>query len=111
MRRKARLDSNHQEVVETFRKLGCSVLDLSRLGDGCPDLCVGYCGISRLCEVKDGKKPPSKRKLTEDQKTFISTDKGGVRIVTCTDDCYAVVAEMRRQANCLRVHLPSFGDA
>ena len=108
MRRKARVDSNHQEVVAAFRKFGCSVLDLSRLGDGCPDLCVGYGGISRLVEIKDGSKPPSARKLTEDQKTFISVDKGGVRIVTSTDDCVAVVAEMRRQANCLRVHLPSF---
>lgn len=67
MRRAARVDGNHREVVDEFRRLGCSVLDMSRLGEGAPDLLIGYGGISLLVEVKDGSKPPSKRVLTTDQ--------------------------------------------
>ena len=67
MRRAARTDGNHQAVISEFRRLGCSVLDMSRLGEGAPDLLIGYGGISLLVEVKDGSKPPSKRALTTDQ--------------------------------------------
>jgi len=64
MRRAARTDGNHKEVVDEFRRLGCSVLDMSRLGEGAPDLLIGYGGISILVEVKDGRKPPSKATLS-----------------------------------------------
>ena len=67
MRRAARVDANHKEVVDEFRRLGCSVLDMSRLGDGAPDLLIGYGGVSILVEVKDGLKPPSKSTLNNDQ--------------------------------------------
>ena len=53
--RAKRVDSNHSEVVAAFRKLGCSVLDLSKVGKGCPDLAVAFMGMTYLVEVKDGK--------------------------------------------------------
>lgn len=61
--------------------LGCSFLSLAPLGHGAPDGAVGYGGLTLLVEIKDGKKPRSARKLTEDQEKFWSTWKGGVRLI------------------------------
>ena len=52
MRRAARVDGNHAEIVDCFKKLGCSVLSLAPLGGGVPDLLVAINGITWLVEVK-----------------------------------------------------------
>ena len=70
MRRAAKRDFNHAAVVKALRHVGCKVLDLGAVGDGCPDLLVGWQGRLSLLEVKDGDKPPSARKLTPDQEEF-----------------------------------------
>ncbi len=75
-RRAARQDANHGAVRDALRAVGCSVLDLSGVGDGCPDLLVGIRGVTGLpsvlvlMEVKDGDKVPSKQKLTKAQNQF-----------------------------------------
>jgi hypothetical protein len=86
--RARRTDSNHSEIVQTFRELGCSVLDLSRVGCGCPDILVARNGKMLLVEIKDGMKPPSARKLTPDEQRFHDTWKGPV--MTCLDKCDAI---------------------
>lgn len=70
MRRAARRDDNHPEIVAALRKAGCLVLDLGAVGNGCPDLLVHCAGVLTLIEVKDGTKPPCERQLTPDQKLF-----------------------------------------
>lgn len=70
MRKYARLDATHKEIVAEFIRLGCKVQSLATIGNGCPDLVVAVPGHDPNCimvEVKDGSKPPSKRGLTEDQ--------------------------------------------
>jgi Holliday junction resolvase len=62
MRRAARKDANHNLIADHLRKLGWSVLDLSRLGGGCPDMVVGRSGYCALVECKQ----PGE-KLTPDQ--------------------------------------------
>lgn len=62
--RAARVDANHVAVVEALRKAGANVQSLASVGDGVPDLLVGIRGKLALFEVKDGKKPQSKRCLT-----------------------------------------------
>ena len=86
MRRAARTDANHAQIVAAFRQLGYSVLDLSRVGQGCPDLLVARNGESWLVEIKDGAKPPSARKLTPDESEFHARWKGRVIIVESLDD-------------------------
>ena len=81
MRRARRVDANHAEIIAAFRKLGCSVLDMSGLGDGAPDICVGFGGIQIMCELKDGTKPPSARKLTKAEEEFRLNWTGGYKIV------------------------------
>ena len=75
MRRAARTDSNHAEIVAAYRKRGYSVLDVSKLKNCC-DLFVARNGQTWAVEIKDGKKPPSKRKLTDGEQTFRDGWKG-----------------------------------
>ena len=67
--RAARVDANHAQVVSALRAAGAAVQSLASVGVGVPDLLVGVPGTNRLAlfEVKDGKKPPSHRKLTDAQ--------------------------------------------
>ena len=68
-----RTDANQKEIVKTFRDAGAYVIDLSRVGKGCPDLCVGFGGLTILVEVKSGEKA----KFTEDQLFFLQGWSGG----------------------------------
>ncbi len=65
MRRAAKKDGNQAEVVAMFRAAGATVHVLNEAG--APDLLVGFRGQNLLVEVKDGKKPPSERRLTAAQ--------------------------------------------
>ena len=66
-----RRDDNHAEIGNFYRSIpGCEVHDTGDVGGGFPDYVIGFMGVIHLVEVKDGKKPPSKRKLTPDEKKF-----------------------------------------
>lgn len=52
MRRRARVDATHAEIVRSLRTAGFNVMDLSRVGGGCPDLMVGGRGRVWLVEAK-----------------------------------------------------------
>jgi Holliday junction resolvase len=91
VRKIARRDRNHSEIVKAFRKLGWSVLDLAQLGGGCPDLLVGCGKRNILVEVKDGTKPQSQRELTDDQVKFWNTWRGEKRLVESIEDVLSVV--------------------
>lgn len=69
MRRAARIDANHTEIVQALRAVGCEVLSLAAIGKGCPDLLLYIPSQHRfvLVEIKDGKKCKSARSLTPDQ--------------------------------------------
>jgi Holliday junction resolvase len=69
-RRAAKVDANHAQVVSALQAAGAKVLSLAAVGDGVPDLLVGFRATLLLIEVKDGDKSPSRRGLTEKQKTF-----------------------------------------
>ena len=83
MRRAARVDANHGEIVKALRACGCTVLDASGLGGGFPDLVVGCQGRTVLMEVKDGSKVPSARKLTDAQVQMHAAWNGGPLVVVC----------------------------
>ncbi len=67
MRRAARTDANHAEIVQALRKVGCRVLDLRSLGNGCPDLLVDTGSGLALMEVKT-----SDGHLRQSQQDFVS---------------------------------------
>ena len=72
MRRAARTDDNHAEIVAALRGCGCLVQSLAAVGKGVPDLLVQRNDVLYLLEVKDGNKPPSRRLLTPEQEKFLA---------------------------------------
>jgi len=96
VRRAAKVDANHAEIVRALKSAGCGVIDMSPMGKGVPDLLVHAptfpaCRMPVFLEVKDGKKPPSKRKLTPAQEEFHANWKGWVYVVTSPDEALAAV--------------------
>lgn len=81
MRRAAKVDANQVEIVAALRKAGCYVQSLAAIGNGCPDLLVGYKGQTILMEIKDGKRSPSERRLTADQQVWHKEWPGGLLFV------------------------------
>ena len=75
--RAAKIDANHEQVVSALRAAGASVQSLASVGKGVPDLLVGFQGKTLLMEVKDGRKTPSARRLTEDQLKWHGAWNGG----------------------------------
>ena len=67
-----RVDLNHQEVVKTLRSLGASVFDASRMGQGFPDLVVGYKQQTVLVEIKSSEQ----KRFTNAQLKFMAVWKG-----------------------------------
>ncbi|WP_116082067.1 hypothetical protein [Tropicimonas sp. IMCC34011] len=91
MRRAAKVDSNQSRIVAALRKIGASVQPLHAVGGGCPDLLVGFRGLNRVIEVKDGDKPPSARKLTPDQVEWHGAWRGQVDVAKDEDEAFAIL--------------------
>lgn len=70
MRRAANIDPNQPTIVQALRKVGATVQHLHQVGKGCPDLLVGFRRQSFLLEVKDPAKPPSHRRLSDDEQVW-----------------------------------------
>jgi hypothetical protein len=67
---RGRKDDNQDAIVDALEAAGCEVQSLANVGHGCPDLMVGTGDFDhpwKILEVKDGSKPPSGRKLTDDE--------------------------------------------
>jgi hypothetical protein len=74
-----------------LRSLCPAVADTAALGDGFPGLVVKTAsGRVVLCEVKDGKKPPSERRLTPAEEKVMQLWGDAYVIVSCVDDAIAL---------------------
>ena len=91
MRRAAKVDASQDAIVSALRAVGAGVLSLAPLGRGVPDLLVWFRGGYLLLELKDGAKPPSKRKLTQDQVDLLEQWPGRVEIVASPAEALAAV--------------------
>jgi hypothetical protein len=81
------VDANHTAIVKAVTQCGARVLDLSRLGQGVPDLLIAYRGQLCLWELKDGDKPPSKRRLTPAEQAWHEHWQGApVLIINSVDE-------------------------
>lgn len=87
-----RKDGNHNEIADIFLGMGCSVLDLSRVGDDCPDMLVGISAFNVLVEVKNTE---ARGKLTEGQKRFIRDWNGPAEVCSSVDEAVAIVQKYR----------------
>ena len=91
MRRAARVDKNHGEIVRAARSVGASVADLSGVAAGIPDLALGFRGKTYLIEIKDGEKSPSRRVLTPQQQTFHREWRGHCAVVESVEQLFALL--------------------
>lgn len=89
-----RTDANQAAIVQALRQAGASVLILSMVGKGCPDVLVGRQGINTLLEIKDASKPPSARRLTRDEHDWQIQWRGQVAIVTTIDEALRAVGAL-----------------
>lgn len=91
MRRIAKVDTNHTEIVNGLRKYGASVLNTHQLKKSF-DILVGYKGVNIIMEIKDGNKPPSQRELSDGEQEFKDTWKGGeYHVVLSLEDAINVL--------------------
>ena len=88
MRRAAKVDANHPEIVAALRDYGCEVLSLAKIGKGCPDLLVYRTGRMYLLEVKHGK-AKAKGDTKEAQATF--AQRWPVTVVRSIEDAIEAV--------------------
>ena len=92
MKKYGRTDGNQTPLIKDLRRIpGLKVLILSSVGDGCPDFCTGWMGLNHLFEVKNPDMPPSKRKLTKDERRFHNTWTGQVDVVLTLRDILDVL--------------------
>ena len=94
MRRYPNLDANQSDIVKALRQAGASVTSLASVGSGCPDLLIGIRKVTTVFEVKDGSKPPSKRKLTEAEQNWHDAYRGSVYIIESVEQALAVLAKL-----------------
>ena len=98
-RRAARIDANQTRIVRALRDIGAVVHSLAGVGSGCPDLLVGFRGVTFLLEVKDGSKPLSERKLTPDQgrwhEEWLLLSGAPLDVVTCEDDALRAIGAIQ----------------
>lgn len=91
MRRAAKVDRNQSEIVAALRSAGATVQPLHAVGQGCPDLLVGYRGRNWLIEVKDWQAQTSDRKLNPRQVEWHDGWKGQVAKVETPEAALAVI--------------------
>ena len=76
MRKYGKVDRNHNEIVTGLRQLGATVLSIASIGNGAPDILVGWRGRNYLFEIKD-----DRGQLTDDEETFFDRWNGQVKLV------------------------------
>jgi hypothetical protein len=93
--RAKRTDANQSAIIAVLREVGATVVDLSAVGKGCPDLLVGHRGVTYLLEVKNVK---GKNKTTPDQDVFYAWWRGApVTIVRTADDALIAIGAAEGQ--------------
>ena len=81
VRRAAKVDRNQAQITTALRDVGATVQPIHTIGNGVPDLLVGYRGVNFLLEIKDGTLSPSRRVLTQDEAQWHLTWRGAVTVV------------------------------
>jgi len=90
MRKRGKIDTNHSEIVKDLRKAGCSVQSLASIGDGTPDLLVGFQGGNYLFEVKNGNSP-----LTIHEHKWHLAWNGHVRTVRSSEEVFRILGLLK----------------
>jgi hypothetical protein len=91
--RAARVDGNQSRIDEAARSLGAVVIAASKAPELGFDRIYVFRGQAHIVEVKDPSKPPSKRKLTDNEravKAAVEAVGGQYHVVETDDDLLRV---------------------
>jgi len=90
----ARVDANQHAIVKAMRQRDARVHSLHRVGQGCPDLLVGFQGRNLLMEVKteDGT-------LTDSEARWHELWRGTVHIVRTAHDALDILDKIVRESD------------
>jgi hypothetical protein len=91
VRRAAKIDANQPAIVAALRSIGATVTPIHAVGNGCPDLLVGFRQKNYVFEVKDGSKPPSARKLTDDEAIWFGNWRGEAHVVESAEQAIQIL--------------------
>jgi hypothetical protein len=80
------------EIVQALRQCGATVVDLAKVGKGCPDLLVGFRGKTYLMEIKTAK---GYVRATQEQ-FFRSWSGGRIAVIRSFDEALDVLTEERQ---------------
>jgi Holliday junction resolvase len=88
MRRAAKVDLNHREIVEALLDVGASVLSIAQIGNDAPDIIAGFRGVDIMMEIKRD----AKAKLRPGQLLFATSWRGKpvVRVNSVDDALRAI---------------------
>ena len=96
--RQSRRDANHAEICGYLRDIGFSVFEVHMVAGGL-DIVVGLGGIDVRCEIKDGSKPPSARRLTEAEEETMREWRGRPPVILMSlTDCDALRQELMSES-------------
>lgn len=92
----SKVDGNQASIVKALRAVGATVQSLAAVGDGVPDLLVGYRREVFLLEVKDPTQPKSARKLRDSQVEWHSRWRGPpIHVIETIDEALRVIGAGR----------------
>jgi hypothetical protein len=95
-RRAAKVDANHADVVTALRDLGYSVTSTAPVGNGFPDVAVGFRDdrgepMTVLLEIKAS----PKHKLNRLEQEWFSAWTGAAYVVTSPKDAVQLIFDLR----------------
>lgn len=86
MRKRAKVDTNQTSIVNALRQVGASVQSIATIGNGAPDLLIGFRGSNTLMELKVGKAA-----LTTDEQEWHQEWRGRVVIIRSADEALQAI--------------------
>jgi hypothetical protein len=85
-----KVDTSQAGIIAALRKAGICAHSTAALGEGFPDICWGFRGVTGLLEVKTGERP-SDRKLTGAEENFRANWGGHLSIVSTPEEAICAV--------------------
>lgn len=89
----AKVDESQNGIVIALREIGASVEIASAIGQGFPDLIVGYKGQNFLLEVKNPVTSGRQSKLNDRQIEWHNTWKGSSYVVRTPEEAIQVITQ------------------
>ena len=87
MHKHGKIDGNQNSIVKSIRSIGATVESLADLGDGRPDILVGFRGKNYLFEIKKDEK----ESLTDDQEKWHDKWNGLVYVIYNFDQAMRIL--------------------